>query len=124
MKDINLKISGFLTLQNNATCKAIFFRCFFSFDSTLVKVKTFLSYCSLYISIYLSLSHTHTHIFKRYVFVLLQIKARQMEHAKKELDRDIGQLKDQLEQQQEHRIEQERRVGTCSVLSATLCKTS
>lgn len=39
-----------------------------------------------------------------------------MEHAKNEMDRDIGQLKDLLEQQQEHRIEQERRVGTYSVL--------
>lgn len=43
--------------------------------------------------------------------MLLQVKARQLEHAKKELERDLEQLKDQLDQQKEHRIEQERRVG-------------
>lgn len=57
-------------------------------------------------------------------FFLLQIKAGQVEHAKRELERDIGQLKDQLEQQREHRIEQERRVGMLAVLSAILWKTS
>ena len=41
----------------------------------------------------------------------LQVKARQLEHAKSELGRDLEQLKDQLDQQREHRQEQERRVG-------------
>lgn len=45
------------------------------------------------------------------VFLLLQVKARQLEHAKKDLERDLDQLKDQLDQQKEHRIEQEKRVG-------------
>ncbi|XP_054469425.1 transport and Golgi organization protein 1 homolog [Anoplopoma fimbria] len=41
----------------------------------------------------------------------LEVKARQLGHAKKELDRDLEQLKDQLDQQREHRIEQERRIA-------------
>lgn len=86
----------------------------FPFDG-VVKVKTFLFY------LHISLLHMY---FLKIFFVLLQIKARQMEHAKRELERDIGQLKGQLEQQREHRIEQERRVGTSAVITAMLWKTS
>uniref|UniRef100_A0A7N6AGB3 MIA SH3 domain ER export factor 2 n=1 Tax=Anabas testudineus TaxID=64144 RepID=A0A7N6AGB3_ANATE len=50
----------------------------------------------------------------------LEIKARQMEHAKRELERDIGQLKGQLEQQREHRIEQERRIAVLEESMKTL----
>uniref|UniRef100_A0A8C4I9X4 MIA SH3 domain ER export factor 2 n=1 Tax=Dicentrarchus labrax TaxID=13489 RepID=A0A8C4I9X4_DICLA len=39
--------------------------------------------------------------------------------AKKELERDLEQLKDQLEQQREHRIEQERRVGAHTTIATT-----
>ncbi|KAM8917097.1 cTAGE family member 5 isoform 2-T2 [Spinachia spinachia] len=41
----------------------------------------------------------------------LEVKARQLGHAKRELDRDLEQLKDQLDQQREHRIEQERKIA-------------
>ncbi|TDG98618.1 hypothetical protein EPR50_G00202250 [Perca flavescens] len=41
----------------------------------------------------------------------LEVKATQLEHAKRELDRDLEQLKDQLDQQREHRIEQEKRIA-------------
>ncbi|KAM6968569.1 cTAGE family member 5 [Tautogolabrus adspersus] len=41
----------------------------------------------------------------------LEVKARQMGHDKKELERDLKQLKDQLDQQREHRKEQERRIA-------------
>ncbi|XP_065803833.1 cTAGE family member 5 isoform X2 [Labrus bergylta] len=41
----------------------------------------------------------------------LEVKARQMGHDKKELERDLKQLKDQLDQQKEHRKEQERRIA-------------
>lgn len=49
--------------------------------------------------------------------MLLQGKARQLGHAKRELERDLSQLKDQLDQQKDHRIEQERRVGAHTLLS-------
>ncbi|KAM6917291.1 cTAGE family member 5 isoform 1-T1 [Lycodopsis pacificus] len=41
----------------------------------------------------------------------LEVKARQLGHAKRELDRDLEQLKDQVDQQREQRIEQERRIA-------------
>ena len=47
----------------------------------------------------------------------LQVKARQLGHAKKELERDLEQLKDQLDQQKENRTEQERRVGAQTLIS-------
>ncbi|XP_037343496.2 cTAGE family member 5 isoform X2 [Pungitius pungitius] len=41
----------------------------------------------------------------------LEVKARQLGHAKRELDRDLEQLKDQLDRQREQRIEQERKIA-------------
>ncbi|XP_077945169.1 cTAGE family member 5 isoform X3 [Gasterosteus aculeatus] len=41
----------------------------------------------------------------------LEVKARQLGHAKRELDRDVEQLKKQLDQQREQRIEQERKIA-------------
>ncbi|XP_028251236.1 cTAGE family member 5 isoform X2 [Parambassis ranga] len=41
----------------------------------------------------------------------LEVKDTQMGHAKRELERDLEQLKDQLDQQRKHRIEQERRIA-------------
>ncbi|XP_034419009.1 melanoma inhibitory activity protein 2-like isoform X2 [Cyclopterus lumpus] len=41
----------------------------------------------------------------------LEVKARQLEHAKRELGVDLVQLKDQLDQQRERRLEQERRLA-------------
>ncbi|XP_074517841.1 cTAGE family member 5 [Sebastes fasciatus] len=40
----------------------------------------------------------------------LEVKARQLGHAKREMDRDLEQLKDQLDQQREYRTEQENRI--------------
>jgi len=44
-------------------------------------------------------------------FFLLQVQAKQLEHAKKELDGDLVLLKAELDQQRERRLEQDRRVG-------------
>ncbi|XP_068436912.1 cTAGE family member 5 isoform X2 [Clinocottus analis] len=41
----------------------------------------------------------------------LEVKARQLEHAKRQMDGDLEQLKDQLDQQKEFRLEQERRLA-------------
>ncbi|XP_070698187.1 cTAGE family member 5 isoform X2 [Pempheris klunzingeri] len=41
----------------------------------------------------------------------LELTARQLGHGKNELERDLEQLKDQLDRQREHRIEQERRIA-------------
>ncbi|XP_037652710.1 transport and Golgi organization protein 1 homolog isoform X2 [Sebastes umbrosus] len=41
----------------------------------------------------------------------LEVKARQLGHAKREMDRDLEQLKDQLDQQREYRTEQENRIA-------------
>ncbi|KAM9777947.1 cTAGE family member 5 [Neosynchiropus ocellatus] len=41
----------------------------------------------------------------------LQVKAKQLEKAKTEMDGNLAQLKEQLDQQREHRLEQERRIA-------------
>ncbi|XP_061599118.1 cTAGE family member 5 [Cololabis saira] len=41
----------------------------------------------------------------------LEVKARQFEHNKLELERDLQQVKDQMEQQREHKEEQQRRIA-------------
>lgn len=41
----------------------------------------------------------------------LERKAKQLGHANRQLERDLEQLKDQLDQQREHRTEQERRIA-------------
>ncbi|KAM9842474.1 cTAGE family member 5 isoform 2-T2 [Aulostomus maculatus] len=41
----------------------------------------------------------------------LTVKARQLEHAKTELEEDLEQLKQQLDHQREHRMEQEKRIA-------------
>lgn len=43
--------------------------------------------------------------------LLFQGEITKLGHTKKELKRDLEQLKDQFEQQREHKMEQERRVG-------------
>ncbi|KAK2826342.1 hypothetical protein Q5P01_020556 [Channa striata] len=50
----------------------------------------------------------------------VEIKAKQLEHAKIELEMDLGQLKHDLEQQREHRMEQERRIAVLEESMKTL----
>lgn len=40
----------------------------------------------------------------------MQLKAKQLENAKTELEKDLEEIKDQLDRQREHRTEQEKRV--------------